>query len=59
MATLQSLQKISDNQGGFTGVLNSGDALGWSVVALGDLDADDRFGTSDLIALLSDCRARM
>ncbi len=38
--TVKSHQKISDTQGGFTGVLDDGDWFGSSVAALGDLDGD-------------------
>ena len=38
-------QKISDTQGGFTGVLDNSDCFGESVAALGDLDGD---GVGDL-----------
>ncbi|MCH8164582.1 MAG: FG-GAP repeat protein, partial [Planctomycetes bacterium] len=43
--TVKSHQKISDTQGGFTGVLDDGDYFGRSVASLGDLDGD---GASDL-----------
>ncbi len=43
--TVNSHQKISDTQGGFTGTLNNGDIFGYSVAALGDLDGD---GVPDL-----------
>ena len=43
--TVKSYQKISDNQGGFTGVLDDFDEFGASVAALGDLDGD---GVGDL-----------
>ncbi len=39
-ATVQTHQKISDTEGGFTGTLDSSDAFGWSVASLGDLDGD-------------------
>jgi len=38
-------QKISDTQGGFTGVLSNGDRFGSAVCSLGDLDGD---GVEDL-----------
>ena len=38
--TVKSAQKISDTQGGFTGVLDNGDSFGTSVANLGDLDGD-------------------
>ncbi len=38
--TVKSHQKISDTQGGFTGILDNGDRFGDSVAALGDLDGD-------------------
>ena len=38
-------QKISDTQGGFTGILDDHDHFGWSVASLGDLDGD---GVGDL-----------
>ena len=52
-ATVKDHQKISDTQGGFTGILDGADLFGWSVAALGDLDAD---GVGDLAvgALLDD-----
>ena len=40
-----SHQKISDTQGGFTGILDNGDWFGIRVAALGDLDGD---GVGDL-----------
>ncbi|MCZ6652977.1 MAG: hypothetical protein O7D91_08115 [Planctomycetota bacterium] len=40
-----SHQKISDTEGGFTGILDNSDWLGWSVASLGDLDGD---GVGDL-----------
>ncbi len=41
-----SHQKISDTEGGFTGILDDGDQFGNSVASLGDLDGD---GVSDLV----------
>ncbi len=38
-------QKISDTEGGFTGILDDYDLFGWSVSSLGDLDGD---GVADL-----------
>lgn len=38
-------QKVSDTQGGFTGVLSNGDRFGSAVCSLGDLDGD---GVEDL-----------
>ena len=38
-------QKISDTQGGFTGILSNGDQFGSSSAALGDVDGD---GVMDL-----------
>ncbi|MCH8880138.1 MAG: FG-GAP repeat protein, partial [Planctomycetes bacterium] len=43
--TVKSHQKISDTQGGFTGILDDGDLFGTSVASLGDLDGD---GVGDL-----------
>ena len=43
--TVQSHVKISDTQGGFTGVLDEEDSFGTAVAALGDLDGD---GVGDL-----------
>jgi len=40
-----SHQKISDTEGGFTGILDNGDWFGGSVASLGDLDGD---GVGDL-----------
>ncbi len=40
-----SHQKISDTEGGFTGIMDDGDWFGGSVAALGDLDGD---GVGDL-----------
>jgi len=45
--TVKAEQKISDVEGGFGGVLDNGDELGWSLGALGDLDGD---GVPDLAA---------
>jgi RHS repeat-associated protein len=44
--TVDSEQKISDNLGGFTGVLDDGDGFGGSLVSVGDLDGD---GVIDLV----------
>ncbi len=50
--TVKSHQKISDTQGGFTGILNDFDVFGGSVASLGDLDGD---GVGDLaVGALSD-----
>ncbi len=38
--TVKSYQKISDTEGGFTGILDNGDRFGWHVASLGDLDGD-------------------
>ncbi|MBW2232279.1 MAG: FG-GAP repeat protein, partial [Deltaproteobacteria bacterium] len=43
--TVKSHQKISDTQGGFTGVLDDDDVFGRSMALLGDLDGD---GVGDL-----------
>ena len=43
--TVKSHQKISDTQGGFTGILDDVDFFGSSVASLGDLDGD---GVGDL-----------
>ena len=43
--TVNYHQKISDTQGGFTGILDNGDWFGIRVAALGDLDGD---GVGDL-----------
>ncbi|MCH7720800.1 MAG: FG-GAP repeat protein, partial [Planctomycetes bacterium] len=43
--TVKSHQKISDTEGGFTGILDDSDVLGFSVASLGDLDGD---GVADL-----------
>ncbi|MCH8345262.1 MAG: FG-GAP repeat protein [Planctomycetes bacterium] len=43
--TVKSHQKISDTEGGFTGILDDHDNFGFSVAALGDLDGD---GLGDL-----------
>ncbi len=43
--TVKSHQKISDTQGGFTGILHDVDHFGRSAAALGDLDGD---GVGDL-----------
>ncbi|MCH7904770.1 MAG: FG-GAP repeat protein [Armatimonadetes bacterium] len=42
--TVKSHQKISDTEGGFTGILDNNDHFGW-VASLGDLDGD---GVGDL-----------
>ena len=39
--TVKGHQKISDTQGGFTGILDDFDGFGFSVAFLGDLDGDD------------------
>ncbi|MEW6072794.1 MAG: PKD domain-containing protein [Planctomycetota bacterium] len=44
--TVKAHQKISDTQGGFTGVLQDNDEFGRAVTALGDLDGD---GTGDIV----------
>ncbi len=38
--TVKSHQKISDTEGGFTGILDNSDWFGSSVASLGDLDGD-------------------
>ncbi len=38
--TVKSHQKISDTEGGFTGILDDGDNFGWHLASLGDLDGD-------------------
>ncbi len=38
--TVNSHQKISSTEGGFTGILDNGDGFGASAVSLGDLDGD-------------------
>jgi len=38
--TVKSHQKISDTEGGFTGVINTGDHFGFSITSVGDLDGD-------------------
>jgi len=38
--TVKDYQKISETEGGFTGVLSSSDAFGYSIASLGDLDGD-------------------
>ncbi len=43
--TVKTHQKISDTQGGFTGILDNIDVFGTSVASLGDLDGD---GVGDL-----------
>jgi hypothetical protein len=43
--TVKSHQKISDTEGGFTGILDNADRFGCSVAWLGDLDSD---GVGDL-----------
>ncbi len=43
--TVKSHQKISDIQGGFTGILDNGDRFGETVASMGDLDGD---GVDDL-----------
>lgn len=43
--TVRAHQKISQTEGGFTGVLGNGDSFGNAVAALGDLDGD---GVPDL-----------
>ncbi len=43
--TVKSHQKVSDTEGGFTGILDNHDVFGGSVASLGDLDGD---GVGDL-----------
>ncbi|MCH8822202.1 MAG: FG-GAP repeat protein [Planctomycetes bacterium] len=43
--SVKSHQKISDTQGGFSGILDNQDLFGWSAGSLGDIDGD---GTNDL-----------
>ena len=43
--TVKSHQKISNTQGGFTGILENSDLFGYSLASLGDLDGD---GANDL-----------
>ncbi|MCH8251883.1 MAG: FG-GAP repeat protein [Planctomycetes bacterium] len=43
--TVKAHQKISDTEGGFTGILDDGDLFGGAVASLGDLDGD---GVGDL-----------
>jgi len=43
--TVKGHQKISDTQGGFTGILNNQDDFGGSVTSIGDLDGD---GVTDI-----------
>jgi len=38
--TVKAYQKISNTEGGFTGVLDDADQFGYSVTSLGDLDSD-------------------
>ena len=45
--TVKSHQKISDTQGGFTGVLDDEDLFGFGLANMGDLDGD---GVTDLAA---------
>ena len=52
LGTVKSHQKISDTQGGFTGILDGNDKFGQSVASLGDLDGD---GVGDLaVGVLED-----
>jgi hypothetical protein len=43
--TVKDVRKISDTEGGFTGILDDGDRFGVSAASLGDLDGD---GVGDL-----------
>jgi len=43
--TVKSFQKISDTEGGFTGILDNNDQFGFSIANMGDLDGD---GVQDL-----------
>ena len=47
-----SHQKISDTEGGFTGMLDDNDRYGVSVASLSDLDGDGVVDVADLFALL-------
>ena len=51
VGTVKSHQKISDTEGGFTGVLNDDDCFGSLAAGLGDLDGD---GAQDLAASAAD-----
>ena len=44
--TVEALQKISADSGGFSGTLEDGDNLGTSLASLGDVDGD---GGVDLV----------
>jgi len=44
--TVRAYQKISDTEGGFTGLLDDSEGFGWSVGGPGDVDGD---GVADLI----------
>ncbi len=50
-----SHQKISDTEGGFTGILDDGDLFGWPVTSLGDLDGDGVGGGFELVEILFAC----
>ncbi|MEE9128697.1 MAG: hypothetical protein V3T84_01670 [Phycisphaerales bacterium] len=49
-----SHQKISDTQGGFTGILDDSNGFGFSAASLGDLDNDGDTDLADLGILLAD-----
>ena len=52
--TVKSHQKISDTEGGFTGILDHSDWFGQSVASLGDLNDDGCVDQADLGILLAD-----
>ncbi len=52
--TLKSHQKISDTEGGFTGILDDGDYFGSLAASLGDLDGDGDTDQADLGLLLAE-----
>ena len=52
--TVKSHQKISDSEGGFSGILDDGDYFGSSAAPVGDLDGDGASVVSHAVRILSE-----